>query len=459
MAAARRYRWSSIFRPRSWIGVARNTTHLIVAHARWMTVALIWRARAWARGLRVPPGALTPGDGLRGNQRRVLDATPANGPVIKLLAENVPTTFVVGLGRGRRFLTENDGALKGATIDLTTLFPGGAVRGMEGDDHKTHRRILLQALLSVPLESQLENVDAAIGETLASFAAASAENAVNGPVIRAGLRAACGRIMMGLLFGVDPSWTGYPRMRDAYRRFGPHDPVYELQEENSRAFRDLQELVRGLAAEIRRAPASAPPSMLRHLVLRDQLDETTLGNLVNLFEPSHYDLYSLWHWLVWYLAREPDLRARIRGMPLDAPETGALLNAIVQETLRLNQSESLLRLTKRDIAFDGFLIPGQSRVRVCMWESHKDPAIFPDPFRFDPDRFLTRSYSIEEYAPFGLDKKRCIGGDLVLAVSARFVERMAREYDWEITRDGPAFRALYHWQPSPEFSLRATRAL
>ncbi len=197
--------------------------------------------------------------------------------------------------------------------------------------------------------------------------------------------------------------------------------------------------------------------MLRYLVVRDQLDETALGNLVNLFEPSHFDVYSLWHWLLWYLAREPELRARIRAMPPDAPESGALLVAIVQETLRLNQSETLLRLAKRDITFDGFLIPGQSRVRVCLWESHKDPAIFPDPFRFDPDRFLARSYSIEEFAPFGLDKKRCIGGDLVLAMSARFVERMARDYDWEITGDGPPFRSVYHWQPSPQFSLRATR--
>jgi hypothetical protein len=40
------------------------------------------------------------------------------------------------------------------------------------------------------------------------------------------------------------------------------------------------------------------------------------------------------------------LRARIRAMRPDAAESGALLNAIVHETLRLNQSESLLRLTR-----------------------------------------------------------------------------------------------------------------
>ena len=285
---------------------------------------------------------------------------------------------------------------------------------MEGEDHKTYRRLFLQALQSVPLETQSDNVHAAIGETLASFAAVSAEHRLSGPMMRAGLRAGTGRIMMGLLYGVDPSRAEYTRMSDAFQQFGPREPVYELAEENSRAFRVLQEEVRSLAALVRRDPASARPSMLRYLVVRDQLDETALGNLVNLFEPSHFDVYSLWHWLLWYLAREPELRARIRAMPPGAPESEALLVAIVNETLRLNQSEALLRQATHDITFDGFLIPGQSRVRVCMWESHKDPAIFPDPFRFDPGRFLARSYSIEEFAPFGLDRKRCIGGDLVL---------------------------------------------
>ena len=263
--------------------------------------------------------------------------------------------------------------------------------------------------------------------------------------------------MMGLLYGIDPARPEYARMREAFQQFGPREPVYQLAEENSQAFRFLLEEVRVLAAEVRRDPTAVRPSMLRHLVLRDQLDETALGNLVNLFEPSHFDVYSLWHWLLWYIAREPGLRARIRAMPSGAPEFGALLEAVVQETLRLNQSETLLRLAKRDIVFDGFLIPGQTRVRVCLWESHKDPAIFPDPFRFDPDRFLARSYSIEEFAPFGLDRKRCIGGDLVLAMSARFVDRVARDYDWEITGDGPPLRSVYHWQPSPEFGLRATK--
>jgi cytochrome P450 len=456
MAETRRLRWSSVFRPRSWVGVTRNTTRLVLVHVRWLAISLLWRARALARGSRVPPGALRPGDGIRGNQCRVLDAMPTLGPVLKIASDDLPTTYVVGLARGRRLLAEHEDDLRGLTVDLKSLFPRGAVRGMEGEEHRNYRRLLLQALQSVPLESQWANVDAAIGTTLESLVATSPVESVSGPAIRAALREGTSRIMMGVLYGIDPSHRTFAPMRDAFRRFGPREPIYELSEPASAAFQDLLGLARTLAEEIRNDPGSARPSMLHHAVDRDQLDETALGNLVNVFEASHYDTYSLWHWVLWYLVREPALRARIRSLPSGSAEATALLHAIVWETLRLNQSESLLRGTTRDITFDGYFIPRGHRIRVCLWESHKDPTIFPDPFRFDPDRFLGRTYGIEEFAPFGLDKKRCIGADMVVQLSARFVERMAREYDWEIIADGPPYRSVYHWQPSPVFAIRAT---
>ena len=93
--------------------------------------------------------------------------------------------------------------------------------------------------------------------------------------------------------------------------------------------------------------------------------------------------------------------------------------------------------------FDGFLIPSDTRMRGCLWEPHRTGKL-PGPV-FRARSFLTRSYTIEQFAPFGLAKKRCIGVDLVLQLSARAVERMVREYDWEIVGGGPPYRSVYHW--------------
>jgi cytochrome P450 len=398
-----------------------------------------------------------PGDGLRANQCRVLEGAATHGPILKILSDGQPITFILGLARGKKFLVEHDAEIRGQTVDLTSLFPLGAVRGMEGEEHRTYRRLLLKALQAVPVESLQANIDAAIDDTLTAIADLPGPGGADGPVLRLALRNGNSRIMMGLLYGLSPSDRLYAPMLEAFRRFGPREPIYELTDKTSAAFRDLQAIARDRVEEIRRMPQVQPPSMLQHLVQSEQLDETALGNLINVFEASHYDTYSLWHWILWYLAREPELRARIRAMPRGAPETTAVLNAIVWETLRLNQSESLLRGVKRDLTFDDYLIPGGSRVRVCLWESHKDSATFPEPFRFDPDRFLGRNYTLEEFAPFGLDKKRCIGADFVVHLTACFVDRLSREYDWEITADGPPYRSVYHWQPSPAFAVRVKR--
>ncbi len=43
---------------------------------------------------------------------------------------------------------------------------------------------------------------------------------------------------------------------------------------------------------------------------------------------------------------------------------------------------------------------------------HHDPAIYPEPDRFDPERFMERKYSNYEFLPFGGGHRRCLGSGL-----------------------------------------------
>ncbi len=394
---------------------------------------------------------------MRRDQRFVLETAEKLGPVFKAVSDGRWSTCVVGLDRGRRLLTEHEPSLPGVTIELNPVFPGGALRGMEGEAHRAYRKVLLQAVQATPVAAHTEAIRAAIAEGLETLARESRSHPVAGDRIRPVLRTTVGRVMLRLLFGLDPTSPRFEPVMRAFREYGPDAPIYRVEREHGHAFRLLQAEFRELADEIRRDPGSAPPAMLHHLVTNDALDETALGNLINLFESSHFDVYSLWHWLLWYLAREPALVVRLRAIPEGSAESVRLLGAIVRETLRLDQSEVLLRRVTRRIEFEGHLIPPGSTVRVCLWESHKDPRVFPDPFRFTPDRFLQRDYGIEEYAPFGLDKRRCIGSDIVFHTSAMFVERLMRDYDWEIAADGPAVRGPFHWEPNPRFAVNLRR--
>ena len=55
---------------------------------------------------------------------------------------------------------------------------------------------------------------------------------------------------------------------------------------------------------------------------------------------------------------------------------------------------------------------------MCIRESHQDATTFHDPTTFDPDRFIGRSFTRAEYAPFGAFRLACIGEELTKTVGA-----------------------------------------
>ena len=129
------------------------------------------------------------------------------------------------------------------------------------------------------------------------------------------------------------------------------------------------------------------------------------------------------------------------------------------ETLRLEQAEYLYRRLVRPIEVEGMVLPAGWFVRLCIWESHRDPTVFSDPDRFNPDRFAGRTYSRAQYSPFGADAHGCMGSQLALFLGRTFVEELALGYDWRVVSDGPLQRGnrhRNHWCPSSRLRVVMT---
>ena len=60
----------------------------------------------------------------------------------------------------------------------------------------------------------------------------------------------------------------------------------------------------------------------------------------------------------------------------------------------------------------GVPLPGEIGVHYSSWATHHLPQLYPDPFRFEPDRFLPeREAALPRgaYVPFGGGSRMCIG--------------------------------------------------
>jgi cytochrome P450 len=132
---------------------------------------------------------------------------------------------------------------------------------------------------------------------------------------------------------------------------------------------------------------------------------------------------------------------------------GGLADRMVRETLRLDQSEFLLRRVRRPIRWGEFDIPAGWFVRICVQESHRSPEAFRDPERFDPERFLDPPDRVR-YSPFGVYRRLCPGEHLARAIGMHLVVELASGYDLQIVGDGPPEFSGFHWRPSPRFRVR-----
>ncbi|MEU7784705.1 cytochrome P450 [Amycolatopsis sp. NPDC049159] len=99
--------------------------------------------------------------------------------------------------------------------------------------------------------------------------------------------------------------------------------------------------------------------------------------------------------------------ARFEDLP-DLVYTHQIVNEIVRRTPPL----ILMRRAREDVVLGGVRIPAGTEVAVSQHTLHRDPRWFPDPDRFDPDRW-TPGHTAElpkgAYIPFGAGARLCPG--------------------------------------------------
>ncbi|XP_020294945.1 cytochrome P450 4C1-like isoform X3 [Pseudomyrmex gracilis] len=89
------------------------------------------------------------------------------------------------------------------------------------------------------------------------------------------------------------------------------------------------------------------------------------------------------------------------------------LDRVIKESRRLYPTiPYIVRKLSDDTKIGDYTIPNNTRVHILILLLHRNPAIWPDPLKFDPDRFLPENIkSMHPYAyiPFSAGPRNCIG--------------------------------------------------
>ncbi len=233
-----------------------------------------------------------------------------------------------------------------------------------------------------------------------------------------------------------------------------------------RAVRQLDETVYGIIAGRRPVESDSGDLLSMLMQARDedgsrmtdkQLRDEVMTFLLAGHETTALALSWTWHLLGQNPEVEEKLHAELdRVLDCRAPsfsDLPALANAerVIKESMRLYPPAwSLARTVIKEFDVGGYRIPAGANVVMSTWIMHRDSRFFPEPEKFDPDRWLPeRSQKLPRFAyfPFGGGPRQCIGAAFAMMEATLLLATIAQRFRFRRVAGHPIV-------PVPSFTLR-----
>jgi len=187
--------------------------------------------------------------------------------------------------------------------------------------------------------------------------------------------------------------------------------------------------------------------------LRDQV--------ITIFLAGYETVANALSWTWYLLSQNPDCEAKLHH------EVAEVLKGrlpVVEDVPRLRYTESVLaeslrlyppawamgRFAREDFSLGEYFLPPRTTVLISPFVTHRDPRFFPDPLRFDPDRFSAEGKAQRAkftYFPFGAGSRQCIGESFAWMEGVLVLATLAQR--WKL-RLSPGHRV----EPQPLITLR-----
>lgn len=399
------------------------------------------RERRVRRRAALPPGSLAPS---WENTRRVI-ADPLGllleherryGPVFTIRLLHEPIVWAIGAEVNHQILVSEFDAFQWREGRFADLWPllGDGLLNVDGAYHRDFRLLMVPAF-------HREYV-AALAETMLEQARVATEALREGETIELyhWVRELALRIALQGLLGMSADGDRARALAGAFEAsLAIHGEPVLLQllpaprTPLARAIAARREVDRVVSEEIRERRRRGDPGRGVLGLLLSATDDhgaplsegAVRDQAVTLLFAGHDTTTTTFTFLAHELGRTPAARAALEaeldGVLAGRPPTAGDLDGQALPVLERSLKETLRcypaawvgpRRTTRDVTLAGTRVPAEIGVQYSSWATHHLPALYPDPFRYDPDRFLPeREAALPRgaYVPFGGGSRMCLG--------------------------------------------------
>jgi cytochrome P450 len=203
--------------------------------------------------------------------------------------------------------------------------------------------------------------------------------------------------------------------------------------------RDLYALIRERRARGAAEGANDVFSLL--LAARDEdgqalSDEELRDELLTLVLAGHETTANSLAWTFERLVRTPApyarLRELVRGGSAASEEAREYIEATINEGMRVRPViPMIVRLAKRPWRLGDYVVDADTPIAVSIVALHHRDDVYPEPHRFEPERFSGRKPGTYTWLPFGGGIRRCLGATLAMAEQRVVLDTIARRTELE----------------------------
>ncbi len=190
-------------------------------------------------------------------------------------------------------------------------------------------------------------------------------------------------------------------------------------------------------------------------------EQSLRDQVITIFLAGYETVANALAWTWYLLSENPECERRFHE-EIDCELQGRLprvddiprlqyVDMVLAESMRLfPPAWAMGRYARHDFQLGEYFLPAKTTVLMSQFITHRDARFFPDPLRFDPERFTPEAKSRRAkfvYFPFGAGARQCIGESFAWMEGVLLLATLAQRWRLKLV---PGHRV----EPEPLITLR-----